>query len=51
MAQDVHQEFRRLAVGHAQFVAAVIEEAPLLVRVPFLGGDPAAALWAEAQRF
>ena len=49
MAQDVHQQFGFLAVGHAEFEATVVQSVSLLVGVPLFLGDPAAALWAEAQ--
>jgi hypothetical protein len=49
VAEDVHQQFGLLAVGHAQFEAAVVERAALLVGVPFFLGHPAAAFGAEVQ--
>jgi hypothetical protein len=46
--QDIHKEFRRIAVGDAEFIDAVFEELAALFWVPTFIGDPTGTFGGEA---
>ena len=48
VAQDIHDEFCRIVVGHSQHIAAVFMPLGNLVRMPLLLADPAGTLGIEA---
>ena len=49
MPENVHHQFARVGVGDAQFIAAIFEEATLLLRMPVFIRHPARAFGGEAQ--
>jgi len=49
MFEYIHHQFARVGVGDVQFVAAIIQHAALLLRVPLFFRYPAGALGGEAQ--